>query len=77
MHYDPTIQGLIAEVASQPEYDRRAKARTVRSIRRQLDHWLMLQSLGMPVDAQLVERLNDQLSALARTEPFLSLAEVS
>lgn len=57
--------------------ERREKIRTVRSIRRQLDHALMLQSLGMTVDAEQVARLGDQLSALARTEPALTLAEVS
>lgn len=72
-----TIDQLIREVASQPENDRRAKVRTVVSLRRQLDHALMLQSLGQPVDAAQVDRMNDQLSELARTEPFLSLAEVS
>lgn len=76
MHYDPHIQTLIAEAASQPQHDRRAKARTFRSIRRQLDHLLMLQSLGHPTPEGLADRLGDQLVALSRTEPFLSLAEV-
>lgn len=57
--------------------ERREKVRTTRSIRRQLDHALMLQSLGMPVDALEVTRLSDQLTALSRTEPYLTLAEVS
>lgn len=72
-----TIDQLIREVASQPENDRRAKARTTKSIRRQLDHLLMLQSLGHSTPEGLADRLGDQLSALSRTEPFLTLAEVS
>lgn len=56
--------------------DRRTKARTVHSIRQQLDHCLMLQSLDMPVPEGQVLRLSLQLSELARTEPILSLAEV-
>lgn len=59
------------------ELDRRAKARTVKSLRSQLDHCLMLQSLGQPVAEGLADRLSDQLSRLARTLPYLSLAEVS
>lgn len=70
-------QGWRAQAAVSHPMDRREKVRTVRSIRRQLDHALMLQSLGMPVDAVKVEHLNDQLAALARTEPALTLAEVS
>lgn len=78
MHYDPKIQGLIAEVSAlYPDTERRAKARTVRSLRGQLDHLLMLQSLGAYVEPGLADRLSDQLSELARTEPFLTLAEVS
>lgn len=56
--------------------DRREKVRTVRSVRRRLDHALMLQSLGEPVDVLEVVRLNDQLSQLARTAPYLTLADV-
>lgn len=74
---DEEIQRLAAEAAALPELDRRAKARTVRSIRSQLDHCLMLQSLGQPIEVGLADRLSDQLSALARTAPILSLAEVS
>lgn len=74
---DPKLKQLIGEVSAlYPDTERRAKARTVRSIRSQLDHCLMLQSLGQYVEPGLADRLSDQLYAAARTEPFLSLAEV-
>lgn len=62
---------------STPNIDRRAKARTVRSLRSQLDHALLMRSIGQPVEQALVDQLGDQLYALARTEPLLTLAEVS
>lgn len=71
-----TIDHLIAEVAAEHP-DRRSKARTVRSIRQQLDHLLMLQSIGHSVPEGLADRLSDQLAVLCRTAPFLTLAEVS
>lgn len=57
--------------------DRRQATRRISDLRRKLDKDLMMAAiLGVPADIASLDRLSDEIHALARAHPEISLADV-